>query len=211
MGPAPKPFRDAASYQDLLDANLLFLRGELKTTPYSYGPLEPDSNVDKLVALNVDLHLFTHDGQSSLTTGGRQTLQVEQRSYVSFLLEKTRLREFVVAMEGAPVYYKVHTTGSGELVFHTFPARSTPNQHYVLTRSRHARARHGSTAWDDHTNAWVDGEPEGGWKIMFKRCPKAWSALDGCVDVLVASALPFGAKAGPVVEDVLLAHMIRKT
>ncbi len=107
------------SYEDLLKVNVMFLRGELKETPYHLGPLEPDSIplIDELIEMH-NLRMLSVNGQGGLCIYGDYAppfrsyngellgdwyYDVEQRAYVEFYIENTDFNtKFVQALTRDP-------------------------------------------------------------------------------------------------------------
>lgn len=91
-------FKQAKTYDDLLEANQRFIKGELKKTPYHYGPLHADSKtlMPKLLKLHTDARLFTIDGQAgsagcetlNAVWGGGKRAQYKQKPYLNFYAER---------------------------------------------------------------------------------------------------------------------------
>lgn len=91
-------FGKVKSYDDLLQANTRFIKGELKKSPYHGGPLEIDSQalIGKLVSLHTKLRIVTIDGQAgvegcySRSLFGKKTItQNRQKPYLNFYIEKS--------------------------------------------------------------------------------------------------------------------------
>lgn len=71
-GPSPSPamdFQQAASFDDLLEANLRYLRGEgLHDSPFHHGPLAAETAplISGLARLHTQLRMFTFESQPGL-------------------------------------------------------------------------------------------------------------------------------------------------
>lgn len=79
------PFYDAKTYEDMLRANVKFLRGEVENSPYYYGGVAKETKdvVEELVALHT-YGFFTDDGQRGMVTDTKR-----QRSYLTFFVPKS--------------------------------------------------------------------------------------------------------------------------
>jgi hypothetical protein len=78
------------TWQQLLDYNKAFLRGEKKTTFYHASPLVSDQVPSDLIKLH-DLGVFTLDGQGAETTDTYQ-----QRAYLTCLMPRDVMVKFVI-------------------------------------------------------------------------------------------------------------------
>ncbi len=76
-------FYRADKFDDLVDANLRFLRGELNWTPGHYAPLESESYIirDAMIAMCSELRAMTTNSQPAYVTELRR-----QRGYVSVFI-----------------------------------------------------------------------------------------------------------------------------
>lgn len=93
-------FKDAACFDDLITANLRFLRGELPRTPVHRSPLEPESEsiLSELAALCAEGRVVTTDSQPSYAE------QWEQKEYVQGMWRGS-LASFENAMRDEVVFY----------------------------------------------------------------------------------------------------------
>ncbi len=76
-------FKRAATFDDLVDANLRFFRRELDCTPDHFGPLQDESDMirDSMIAMCSELRAMTSDSQSAYVEELRR-----QRGYVSMFI-----------------------------------------------------------------------------------------------------------------------------
>ncbi|KAL4428372.1 hypothetical protein ABPG75_002461 [Micractinium tetrahymenae] len=173
-------FERAETFDDLLAANVRFLRGELCGTPYCFGlAQETGPLLPLLEQLHGPVHrVFTFESQPGLRqtrwvepwvntvtggTGGNAYVETEQRAYLDCFVEAARLPAllarlrrhasslcYFVDVPGQPEVYTTFGIPEGEVWTST---RGTAC--FNLTRSRSAPTKAGLRAapWDLYTNA----------------------------------------------------------
>ena len=119
------PYTDIRSYDELIFANILFLRGVLKRTPYHFGPIDRETNrlLDDLIDLN-HLGFLTIDSQpSDLSVGKRPHgyYASQQKSYVTGYLHVEHVPAFLEYIRNQPFEYTI-----GEIL---------PNMDVMMTHS----------------------------------------------------------------------------
>jgi hypothetical protein len=126
------PWLGISTYKDLVDVNARFVRGELSSSPYHLGPLEPDSLplVDNLLELH-RRGIVTVEGQSSACVEakyqpriwkdargnkrGQEYYDMQQRPYLDFYIEKSpkadKLMDSLLASADYAVILRDMSTG----------------------------------------------------------------------------------------------------
>lgn len=93
------PWQSAKTYADLIRANCAFLRGELSSTPYHLGPIDPETVplVSNLLALH-SYGILTYCGQPARREIGgckdergketQEFFEIDQKPSVDFIVQK---------------------------------------------------------------------------------------------------------------------------
>jgi hypothetical protein len=94
---SPK-YRKVRTFQDLINLNIQFIKGEIPGTPYHYGALSMDSQEqkDSLIRLN-ELGFFTMEGQGPMPEAKHQ-----QKVYVSGFMNASLARPFIKFIKKYP-------------------------------------------------------------------------------------------------------------
>jgi hypothetical protein len=94
---SPK-YRKVRTFQEHINLNIQFIKGEIPGTPYHYGSLALDSQEQKnsLVQLN-QLGFFTMDGQ-----GPQQNNKGQQKVYVSGFMKASLAKPFIKFIKKYP-------------------------------------------------------------------------------------------------------------
>ena len=150
------------TFDDLVRVNATFVRGKLKLSPYSCGPLMPDSLplVPNLLALH-QFGLVTTNGQSNecrydqLTRGGDRYFESEQKPYIRFTMLKSEAgTKLISELMDSDRFIIIVTDGTTEEV-ETNMAESI--EKYNVTRDRSSAAtlkELKEIPWREFTNLW---------------------------------------------------------
>lgn len=149
------------TFEDLVRRNAAFVSGDLRHTPYSAGPLMPDSLplVPNLLALH-QFGLVTTCGQSKeckfgqLTVCGSHYYDSEQKPYISFTMLKTAAgTKLINELMNSNTFVVIVTDGATGGVDCNMPKFT---KRYNVTRARSAESLESlaDAAWDECTNLW---------------------------------------------------------
>jgi hypothetical protein len=91
-------YQKVRSFQDLIDLNIRFIKGEIPGTPYHYAALKPDSQqqMESLIRLN-QLGFFTMDGQGPISSPKGQ-----QKVYISGFMKANLAKPFIKFIKKYP-------------------------------------------------------------------------------------------------------------
>lgn len=98
------PFKHTQTYDDLIAANLAFLRGEITRTPYHLGPVSEETRplLDKLIRINAHGFVSTNGQPGDLKTGysakQKWYYAIRQKPYITGFLPGAYLDAFVAFM-----------------------------------------------------------------------------------------------------------------
>ena len=165
-------WKHVRSFDDLVRVNASFVRGELQYSPYSCGPLMPDSQplVPNLLALH-QFGLVTTNGQSNECKHGRLTrcgdnyFDSEQKPYLCFTMLKSEDGTKLIneVLNSDRFVMKVTDSKTGRVDSNM----STSIKRYNVTRDRSAPSldKLVETPWREFTNLWRNDPdlPEDSW------------------------------------------------
>lgn len=113
------PFKLTQTYDELIAANLAFLRGEITRTPYHLGPVSEETRplLDKLIRINAHGFVSTNGQPGNLRTGYNAKQKwyyaIRQKPYITGFLPGAYLDAFIAFMatpERASQYdYRLYT------------------------------------------------------------------------------------------------------
>lgn len=163
-------FERAASFSDLLEANVRYLRGELLGSPYHGGPPAPETAplLAPLERLQTHSRLFTFESQPGLheqthwcepcessggvhgggTCSGGRYVETQQRAYVDLFAEASTLPALLaqLRLHSHSFFFLLDYPGRPDLFQHNVPAAAAWSDaqggpHLNLTRERRAPTR----------------------------------------------------------------------
>lgn len=152
-------WKHVRSFDDLVRVNASFVRGELQYSPYSCGPLMPDSLplIPKLLALH-QFGLVTTNGQSNEckygqpTRSGDKYFDSEQKPYLCFTMLKSEGGRKLIKelMDSDKFVVKVTDSETDQIDSNM----STSIKRYNVTRDRSAPSLDDlvETPWREFTN-----------------------------------------------------------
>lgn len=120
-------YKSVTSFQDLIDLNVCFLRGELSWTPYHDGPIFEETLplLQNLIRIN-EAGFLSVEGQP-----GTLTPTIEQKSYIVGLVPRNIAQRLKIYLLTKPVYFEMYSMNPYVKIADTYPTRE-----YVLTQYR---------------------------------------------------------------------------
>ena len=204
--PLPKKidlYKKVASFQELVDLNVRFLRGENIVTPKHYG-VNPETipALPQLIRINQAGFLST-EGQPALnkivwSKSALEYCHIMQKSYIVGFVRRDVAKRLSRFLKTQPVYFDMYNLEPFRMIVDTFP-----QDRYNVTkeRCRTRKADLGKQAWHEFTNRRPITDPSDTDEHYFSDYPRIMSLLKReCVQVEIACP----AYGEGSVEDVLL-------